>query len=108
MTSIRARNLWPGAAMMVKLLFASMLTHAVVLQHRWLVQETPGMPALPKMVLDRYENQPKFCFFNMLPEIGRCWASIDNCLFLWRLGEKCALHTMYIAMVVQTCMPSQQ
>lgn len=48
------------------------------------------MPALPKMVLDRYENQPKYCFFNMLPEIGRCWATIDNCLFLWRLGEKCA------------------
>jgi hypothetical protein len=67
-----------------------MLVFLHVMQHRWLVQASPGMPALPKMVLDRYENQPKFCSFNILPEIGRCWASIDNCLFLWRLGEKCA------------------
>jgi hypothetical protein len=48
------------------------------------------MPALPRMVLDRYENQPKYCFFNILPEISHCWASIDNHLYLWRLGDKYA------------------
>lgn len=48
------------------------------------------MPALPRMVLDRYEQEARYCFFNVLPEIGRCWASIDNCLYLWPLGEKCA------------------
>jgi hypothetical protein len=57
-------------------------------QHQWLAQATPGMPALPRMVLDRYEGQPKYCFFNILPEISHCWASIDNSLYLWRLGDK--------------------
>ena len=67
------------------------ISQRVALQHRWLIQATPSMPALPKMVLDRCVQNPKYRFFNVLPEIGRCWASIDNCLFLWRLGEKCAL-----------------
>jgi hypothetical protein len=59
-------------------------------QFRWLVKSTIGMPSIPKMVLDRYQNRPQACFFDVMPEIHRAWASIDNTLYIWRLGEKYA------------------
>ena len=49
------------------------------------------MPALPQVVLNHHQNNPRTCFYDVFAEIDRAWASVDNTLYIWRIGDKYAL-----------------
>jgi hypothetical protein len=41
------------------------------------------------MVQEKYRSCQTMCFCGVFPEIRRAWASIDNCLYLWRYDRRC-------------------
>ena len=60
-----------------------------VLQFQWVTKASIGMPAMPQVVLNHYHHNLRACYFDIMPEIGRVWATIDNTLYIWRIGDKC-------------------
>ena len=59
-----------------------------VLQFQWVTKASIGMPAMPQVVLNHYHHNLRACYFDIMPEIGRAWATIDNTLYIWRIGDK--------------------
>lgn len=49
---------------------------------------SPVSPELPAMVQEKYRSCQTMCFCGVFPEIRRAWASIDNCLYLWRYDRR--------------------
>lgn len=46
------------------------------------------MPSLPQVVLNHHQNNPRTCFYDVFADIDRAWASVDNTLYIWRIGDK--------------------
>ena len=73
------------------------------MQFQWVSKASIGMPAMPQQVLNQYQNNPQICFFDIMPEIGRAWATVDNTLFIWRIGDKC--ETSHVSMQERFTLP---